>query len=303
VPIQKRNAGGYRENPAERGFMIILDGKKVAESERARIKKEIEDKKLSVCLAAVLVGNDGPSQIYVASKEKDCAEVGIRSIGIRLPEDTAEETLIAKIRELNADPSVNGILVQLPLPKHINEERVLEVIDPLKDVDCFHPFNYGKLLAGNQIVEPCTPKGVMTILDYYKIDISGKNAVVLGRSNIVGKPQAVLLLQRNATVTICHSKTKNLADVIRSADIIVAAIGKPCFVTADMVKEGAVVIDVGINRVEDATKPKGYRVVGDVDYDAVAPKSYAITPVPGGIGLMTRAMLLDNTLKLAALKK
>ncbi|HNX60445.1 MAG TPA: bifunctional methylenetetrahydrofolate dehydrogenase/methenyltetrahydrofolate cyclohydrolase FolD [Spirochaetota bacterium] len=283
--------------------MIVLDGKKVAESERNRIKNEIAEKKLSVCLAAILVGDDGPSQIYVASKEKDCAEVGIRSIGIRLPADTTEETLISKIKELNADPSVNGILVQLPLPKHINEERVLDVIDPYKDVDCFHPFNFGKLLAGNQIVEPCTPKGVMAVLDHYKIDIAGKNAVVLGRSNIVGKPQAILLLQRNATVTICHSKTKNLADVIRSADIIVAAIGKPCFVTADMVKEGAVVIDVGINRVEDASKPKGYRVVGDVDYDSVAPKSYAITPVPGGIGLMTRAMLLDNTMKLAALKK
>jgi methylenetetrahydrofolate dehydrogenase (NADP+)/methenyltetrahydrofolate cyclohydrolase len=283
--------------------MTIIDGKKVAEFVRNRIKSEIEKDGLQVCLAAILIGNDPASAIYVSSKEKDCAEVGIRSIGIRLPADTKEDDLISKIRELNADKSVNGILVQLPIPKHINEEHVLDAIDPMKDVDCFHPQNFGRLLAGNQIVEPCTPKGVMEMLNYYKIDVAGKNAVIIGRSNIVGKPAAVLMLQKNATVTICHSKTKDLAGVIRSADVIVAAIGKPRFVTADMVKEGAVVIDVGINRVEDTTSPKGYVVVGDVDFEQVSKKASAITPVPGGVGVMTRAMLLENTLNLAKMAR
>lgn len=281
---------------------MILDGKSLAEIERNRVKTEVAAFGKPVKLAVILVGDDGASASYVASKEKGCRETGIQSLVIRMPADTEETALLDKIRELNADATVNGILVQMPVPDHIDESRVIDAIDPGKDVDCFHPYNFGKLFAGSAVAEPCTPKGIIRMLDHYQVDLYGKNAVVLGRSNIVGKPAAILLLQKNATVTVCHSKTRNLQAVCREADVLVAAIGKPRFVTADFVKDGAVVVDVGINRVPDTSLPKGYRVVGDVDYDAVAPKTAAITPVPGGVGLMTVAMLLDNTLKLARLQ-
>ncbi len=281
---------------------MILDGKSLAEIERNRVKTEVAAFGKPVKLAVILVGDDGASASYVASKEKGCRETGIQSLVIRMPADTEEAALLDKIRELNADATVNGILVQMPVPDHIDESRVIDAIDPGKDVDCFHPYNFGKLFAGSAVAEPCTPKGIIRMLDHYQVDLYGKNAVVLGRSNIVGKPAAILLLQKNATVTVCHSKTRNLQAVCREADVLVAAIGKPRFVTADFVKDGAVVVDVGINRVPDTSLPKGYRVVGDVDYDAVAPKTAAITPVPGGVGLMTVAMLLDNTLKLARLQ-
>jgi methylenetetrahydrofolate dehydrogenase (NADP+) / methenyltetrahydrofolate cyclohydrolase len=283
-------------------WMMILDGKTVANSEKERIKNEIASTKEKVCLAVVLVGDDSASQSYVASKEKACIELGIRSIVLRMPENTEESELIAKVKEYNRDDSINGILVQVPLPKHINEKLVLETIDPAKDVDCFHPYNIGRLLIGNSVVEPCTPKGIMKMLEYFHIDVAGKNAVIIGRSNIVGKPISMLLMHKNATITICHSKTKNIKEICSSADILVAAIGKPLYVKEDMVKEGAVVVDVGINRVEDASRPKGYRVVGDVDYEAVKNKAGAITPVPGGVGLMTVAALMDNTLQLARLQ-
>lgn len=282
---------------------MILDGKALAKIEKERLKEEVARIKGGVCLAVILVGDDPASQLYVSSKSKDCVEVGIKSIVDRRPASTTEEELLARIDELNNDPNVNGILVQMPVPKHINEEKVIERINPLKDVDCFHPYNFGRLFAGNSIVEPCTPKGVIRILEHYKIDPAGKTAVVLGRSNIVGKPAAILLMNKNATVTICHSKTKNLEAVCRTADILVAAIGKPLFVKENMVKEGAVVIDVGINRIDDPSKPTGFRTVGDVDFEPVSKIASAITPVPGGIGLMTRAMLLENTLKLALIQQ
>jgi methylenetetrahydrofolate dehydrogenase (NADP+)/methenyltetrahydrofolate cyclohydrolase len=283
--------------------MINLEGKEVAMAHREKIKREIEEQGIEAGLAVILVGDDPASKSYVASKEKACREAGIRSIVFQLKKETSEEEVLKKIEELNLDASITGILVQIPLPDHIDENRVVEKIDPWKDVDGLHPFNFGKLFMGNSVVEPCTPKGIIHVLDHYKIDLAGKNAVVLGRSNIVGKPIAALLLQRNATVTICHSKTKNLKELSLSADILVAAIGKPLFVTAEMVKEGAVVIDVGINRIEDKTKLSGYRVVGDVDFESVSRKASAITPVPGGVGLLTIAMLLDNTLTLARIQQ
>jgi methylenetetrahydrofolate dehydrogenase (NADP+)/methenyltetrahydrofolate cyclohydrolase len=279
--------------------MIILEGKQVVTEEKKRIKEEVEKLDIPVSLSVILVGEDPASQSYVASKEKACLELGIKSQIFRLSEKTSRQDLIKKIKELNSDPDVNGILVQIPLPDHLQVEIIIETIDPLKDVDCLHPYNLGRLLVGNPIVEPCTPKGIIKILDYYKISLEGKRAVVLGRSNIVGKPIAAIMIKKNATVTICHSKTKEIDKITREADIIIAAIGRPLFLKNDMVKEGAVVIDVGINRVTDASRPKGYRVVGDADYDGLINKVSAITPVPGGIGLMTVAMLMDNVVQWA----
>ena len=241
-------------------------------------------------LATVLVGEDPASAVYVRNKNKICHEIGFQSFGQNLSAETTEEELLDIIKKLNSNDEVNGILVQLPLPDHIDSEKILLSIDPEKDVDGFHPINVGKLAIGNALLTPCTPTGIIALLDYYKIEIPGKHAVVLGRSNIVGKPVAHLLLQRHATVTICHSKTKNLQQVNRQADILIAAVGRPHFVNSDMVKEGTVVIDVGINRVDG-------KLTGDVDFDQVAEKAGLITPVPGGVGPMTIALLMENTLK------
>jgi len=278
--------------------MTLIDGKKVSAEIKEQVAHEVEQLKQKVGkvpgLAVVLVGEDPASAVYVRNKNKTCEKVGFQSFSHPLAADTEEIKLLQLIAGLNANPEVNGILVQLPLPGHINEQKVLEAIDPKKDVDGFHPVNVGYLTSGGDALAPCTPAGIIEMLDFYKIDIEGKNAVILGRSNIVGKPMASLLLKRNATVTICHSRTRDLHAVARSADILVAAIGKPKFVTADMVGEGATVIDVGINRVDG-------KLVGDVDFDAVAEKAAFITPVPGGVGPMTIAMLMKNTL--SAFKK
>lgn len=274
----------------------ILDGKKVATDVRANITKEIEQLKtkgITPGLAVVLVGEDPASQVYVRNKEKACHAVGIDSFMHRLPADTKEETLLELIEKLNADTAVHGILVQLPLPRQIDPDAVLQTIDPAKDVDGFHPFNAGKLLAGLKSFVPCTPRGIMHLLAAYNISLAGKHAVVVGRSNIVGKPMAHLLLARDATVTVCHSKTAGLKDFTRSADILVVAVGRPRFITADMVKPGAVVVDVGINRLDEG-------IVGDVDFDQVKEVASYITPVPGGVGPLTIAMLLQNTMEAAA---
>jgi len=254
---------------------------------------ELKAKGVSVGLTVIIVGDDPASRVYVNSKKKACEALGINSQEFALPADTTEEELLTLVRKLNEDDSVNGILVQLPLPKHINEETVINTIAPEKDVDAFHPQNVGKIMIGNYDFLPCTPAGVMELIKESGIDVSGKECVVLGRSNIVGKPQAMLLLHQNGTVTICHSRTKNLKEVTKRADILVAAIGKPNFVTADMVKEGAVVIDVGINRLPDKT------LCGDVDFNEVSKVAAAITPVPGGVGPMTIAMLMKNTVTAA----
>lgn len=254
-------------------------------------------------LAVVLVGQDPASQVYVRNKRRMCEELGIRSFSHDLPETVTEKRLLNLIEKLNADAAVHGILVQMPLPKHINEQRVLNAMDPTKDVDGFHPMNVGRLLNGDDCFVPCTPAGCIEILLRSGYDPSGKHVVVLGRSNIVGKPLAALLMQKrrggNATVTVCHSQTKRLASITSQADILIAAIGVPEFVKGRMVKEGAVVIDVGINRIPDSTKASGTRLVGDVDFNAVAKKARAITPVPGGVGLTTIAMLMKNTAEAA----
>ena len=281
---------------------MILDGKSLANIERERIADEVSGLGFKPGLAVILVGDDPASAIYVRSKERASEKAGFKSSVIRMQDDTSRQELIAQIRKLNGDKSIHGILVQLPLPKHINEEEVINSISPLKDVDCFHPENFGRLFAGNQIVEPCTPKGIMRLLEYYKIEIKGRNALIIGRSNIVGKPIAMLLMQKHATITIAHSRTADIPLLARNSDIIVSAIGKAGFVTGDMVKEGASVIDVGINRIDDPQSEKGYRVVGDVDFDTVSLKAGAITPVPGGVGPMTIAMLLQNSLELAKLQ-
>lgn len=251
-------------------------------------------------LAAILVGNNGASETYVASKIKNCAETGFRSTLIRLEETVTESELLEKIDSLNNDDETDGILVQLPLPKHISEQKVIEAIHPSKDVDGFHPENAGKLMQGMPAFIPATPYGIMLLLEHYQIETKGKHAVIIGRSNIVGRPMSILLSSNhaygNCTVTICHSHTNNLAEVCLQADILIAALGRPEFVRAGMVKEGAVVIDVGITRVNDATAKKGFRIKGDVAYAEVAEKAAAITPVPGGVGLMTIAGLLKNTL-------
>ena len=259
-----------------------------------------EERGREIGLAVVLVGDNPASQVYVNTKVRKCAELGIYSEKIVLPKETTQAELLAVIDKLNRNPTIHGILVQSPPPPQIDEEQIILSIDPRKDVDCFHPFNAGKMLQGDMTgFLPCTPWGVMKLLEYYKIALSGKRAVVLGRSNIVGKPMMCMLSNKgvDATVTLCHSRTANLAEELRRADLIVAAIGKPEFVRGDMVKEGAVVIDVGINRVADAGRPKGYRLTGDVAFEEVAPKASAITPVPGGVGPMTIAMLMRNTLR------
>lgn len=244
-------------------------------------------------LTVIIVGENPASVVYVRNKKKACLDVGMKSEVIEMPESTTEEELLSRIDELNADPDVHGILVQLPLPSHIDEESVINRISPDKDVDAFHPVNVGKVMTGNFSFVPCTPAGVMEMLKFKGIEISGKHCVIIGRSNIVGKPQAMLMLKENATVTVCHSKTKDLSKITREADILVAAVGRAKFVGADMVKEGAVVVDVGINRLDDG------KLCGDVDFDAVEPKASYITPVPGGVGPMTITMLLKNTLTAA----
>ena len=281
----------------------LIDGKKVAADVRARLVKEIEELKAAghtPGLAVVLVGEDPASQVYVGSKVKACAELGIYSQKWALPAETTQEQLVELIHQLNADARIHGILVQSPPPPHIDEEAVILNIDPRKDVDGFHPANVAKLVLEDESgFVPCTPLGCMELLAAYGIPTAGKHAVVIGRSMIVGKPMANLLVSKkaNATVTIAHSRTADLPGLCRTADILVAAVGRPEMVTADYVKPGAVVLDVGINRIEDATKPRGYRIVGDVDFESVKDSCSAITPVPGGVGPMTIAMLMANTVK------
>lgn len=283
----------------------LIDGVKKAEQIRQTVKEEtkawVEKGHIPPGLATVLVGENPASQVYVRSKQKACGEAGIQSFGFNLPASSTQEDVEALVRELNADPKVNGILVQLPLPAGLDEERVLREIKLEKDVDGFHPMNIGRLAQKGRepLFIPCTPFGCMVLMEETGIKLDGANAVVLGRSNIVGMPVALLLVRANATVTICHSRTRNLADVVRTADVLVAAIGKPEMVRGDWIKPGAVVIDVGINRVEDASKPRGYRLVGDVAFEEAKEVAGWITPVPGGVGPMTIAMLLQNTLKAA----
>lgn len=285
----------------------IIDGKQIGQEIRDEVKTAVDDRLkrgLSAPgLATVLVGENPASQVYVRSKQKACAEAGINSFGHHLPEDASQEEVEALVCKLNADPTVNGILVQLPRPRHLDEEKVLSAIDLNKDVDGFHPVNIGRLAQKGRepVFVPCTPAGCMVLLERAGAQISGANAVVLGRSNIVGMPVALLLVKANATVTICHSRTRDLPSVVRQADILVAAIGQPEFVKKEWVKPGAVVIDVGINRKQDSTAKRGYRLVGDVAYDEVSQVAGAITPVPGGVGPMTIAMLLQNTLRAAEL--
>lgn len=282
----------------------IIDGKSIAQSIREEIKiktEALKTKGISPCLAVILVGSNPASVSYVTGKQKALAEVGMNDRSVRLPESTTEQELISLIQELNADKSVHGILVQLPLPQHIDEEKIILAIDPAKDVDGFHPVNVGNLVIGKKSFLPCTPHGIIVLLKRMNIETDGKSAVVIGRSNIVGKPAALLLARKdlNATVTICHSGTKNIADITRRADILIAAAGRTNIVTADMVKEGAAVIDVGVNRIPDASKKSGFRLAGDVDFENVKEKAAFITPVPGGVGPMTIAMLMANTLEAA----
>lgn len=278
----------------------LIDGKAIAAKVRGDIAEEVsrlKEQGISPCLAVILVGEDPASQVYVRNKEKACAQVGMLSEVYRMPESTTQEELLEKVRELAGRREVHGILVQLPLPKHIDESSVINAIPPEKDVDAFHPVNVGKIMMGDFDFLPCTPAGVMRLLDECGIEVKGKECVVIGRSNIVGKPQAMLLLHRHGTVTICHSRTQNLKEVARRADILVVAIGRAKFVTADMVKPGAVVIDVGMNRNEAG------KLCGDVDFENVEKVAGWITPVPGGVGPMTITMLLQNTIKAAQLSK
>lgn len=268
----------------------LIDGKAVSQKVKEEVRAEIERDGLDIGLAVVIVGNNQASRVYVNNKKKACEVCGIKSYEYALPEETPESELLNLVDTLNADPKVNGILVQLPLPKQINEEKIIARISPEKDVDAFHAVNVGKIMIGNYSFLPCTPAGVMELIHSTDTDVSGKECVVIGRSNIVGKPMAMLLLHENATVTICHSRTKDLAAVCRRADILVSAVGKADFVTADMVKDGAVVIDVGMNRNAEN------KLCGDVKFDEVEPKASYITPVPGGVGPMTIAMLMKNTL-------
>jgi methylenetetrahydrofolate dehydrogenase (NADP+)/methenyltetrahydrofolate cyclohydrolase len=286
----------------------IIDGRKIA----SEIKKEIAEEVIKLKsagkkiphLAAILVGNNGSSETYVANKVKDCEQVGFRSSVIRFPDGIAETVLLKKIEELNNDSDVDGFIVQLPLPSHISENKVIEAIDPQKDADGFHPVNIGKMVIGLSGYLPATPYGIVELIRRYNIETSGKNCVVIGRSNIVGRPVSILLSQKgmDATVTVIHSRTKNINDIVSQADIIVAAIGSPGFVKGEMVKEGAVVIDVGATRLESTETKSGFRLAGDVDFESVAPKCSYITPVPGGVGPMTRVSLLRNTL-MASMKK
>ncbi|MBR2932099.1 MAG: bifunctional 5,10-methylene-tetrahydrofolate dehydrogenase/5,10-methylene-tetrahydrofolate cyclohydrolase [Rikenellaceae bacterium] len=285
--------------------MTIIDGKEVAAAMRREIATEVAamvaEGKPAPHLVAILVGNDGASQTYVAHKEKCCHECGFTSTVVRMPEETTEEELLARIDKLNADPKVDGFIVQLPLPRHISEQKVIEAIDPRKDVDGFHPVNTGRMISGLPSYLPATPDGILSLLKYYNVPTAGRSCAVIGRSNIVGRPIANLLSQKgwDCTVTLCHSRTPNLKEVVAEADIVIAALGKAEFVTADMVKEGATVIDVGITRVPSDKTKSGWKLLGDVKYDEVAPKCAYITPVPGGVGPMTIISLMRNTLKAA----
>lgn len=275
----------------------IIDGKAVSAAVKEQVRTEIERDKLKAGLAVVIVGDDPASRVYVNNKKKACELCGIQSFEYALPAETSQEELLELVDTLNADGNVNGILVQLPLPEHLDEKAVIERISPIKDVDAFHESNVGRIMIGNYAFLPCTPAGCMELIHSTGVEVSGAECVVIGRSNIVGKPMAMLLLHENGTVTICHSKTKDLAEVCRRADILIAAVGRPNFVTADMVKEGAVVIDVGINRLENG------KLCGDVKFDEVSEKAGWITPVPGGVGPMTIAMLMKNTLTAARIQK
>lgn len=283
--------------------MNIIDGKKTAAEIRSEIAEAVKEIKNSghrvPHLAAILVGNDGGSETYVSHKVKDCEEVGFRSTLIRMPATVSEDVLLGKVRELNGDPELDGLIVQLPLPDRISEDKVIETISPDKDVDGFHPVNVGRMAAGLPSFVSATPAGIMELLKRYNIPLKGAECVVVGRSNIVGRPVSILLSQKgaDATVTVVHSRTRNIAEIVRRADIIIAAIGQPGFITADMVKEGAVVIDVGTTRVDAPDTKAGWRLKGDVDFEKVAPRCSWITPVPGGVGPMTRVSLLLNTLQ------
>ncbi len=285
--------------------MQILDGKQAAQSIKNElgiaVAQRVAEGKKTPHLAAILVGNNGASETYVAAKVKACQEVGFRSTLIRFEDTVSENKLLEKIEDLNNDPDIDGILVQLPLPKHISDENVINTIVPDKDVDGFHPVNIGRMVQGQPTFVPATPHGIMLLLEHYRIETKGKHAVVIGRSNIVGRPMSILLSENsnpgNCTVTICHSQTKNLKEICLQADIIVAALGRPEFVTADMVKDGVIIVDVGITRVEDASKKSGFKLKGDVNFDAVSSKASWITPVPGGVGPMTIAALLKNTFR------
>jgi methylenetetrahydrofolate dehydrogenase (NADP+)/methenyltetrahydrofolate cyclohydrolase len=291
--------------------MTIIDGKKVSAELKSAIRDEVlrrnELGMKQPHLAAILVGNDGGSETYVAAKVKDCHEVGFQSTLIRFTDDVSEAVLLEAVHRLNQDPSVDGFIVQLPLPRHINENKVIEAIDPAKDVDGFHPVNIGKMALGLPSFLPATPSGILQLISYYKIETSGKHCVIIGRSNIVGTPLSILLSRKsnpgNCTVTLCHSSTRGLKELCLQADIIIAALGKPEFLTGDMVKDGAVVIDVGTTRVPSETMRSGFKLTGDVRFGDVSPKCSFITPVPGGVGPMTRIVLLQNTLKAAGDKK
>ncbi|HEY0298983.1 MAG TPA: tetrahydrofolate dehydrogenase/cyclohydrolase catalytic domain-containing protein [Arachidicoccus sp.] len=291
--------------------MQLLDGKAASKAVKEQLKQQVEklvsEGKRAPHLAAILVGTNGASETYVASKVKNCAEIGFQSTLARLDENVSEQELLDEIIKLNNDDNVDGILVQLPLPKHISEQKIIATIDATKDVDGFHPISAGNLMLGIPSFIPATPYGIMLMLEHYNIETKGKHAVVIGRSNIVGRPMSILLSTNNpygnCTVTVCHSHTHNLKEFCLQADIIVAALGKPEFLKADMVKDGAIIIDVGITRVEDATTKSGYRIKGDVAFDEVAPKSSFITPVPGGVGLMTIAGLLKNTMRAYELRE
>ena len=283
---------------------VIIDGKQIAADVRADVAKkvsELKEKGIVPCLAVILVGQNPASVSYVTGKRKALAEVGMADRSIEIPETTSEEELLKLIAQLNADASVHGILVQLPLPKHINEDKVIMAIDPSKDVDGFHPVSVGNMMIGRPGFLPCTPHGIIVLLKKMGIETAGKHAVVIGRSNIVGKPVSILLARKdvNCTVTMCHTGTKNMAEITRQADIIVVASGHPHTLTGDMVKEGAVIIDVGVNRIPDDTKKSGFRLIGDCDFDDLVEKASYITPVPGGVGPMTIAMLMQNTLQSA----
>ena len=278
----------------------VIDGKALAAATKAEAAdkvRELKSRGINPCLAVILVGENPASQVYVRGKINDCAQCGIESRSINLPADTTQDALLAEVKKLADDSAVHGILVQLPLPEHIDEQKVIYSISPLKDVDAFHPINVGKIMIGDYDFLPCTPAGVMELIDSTGTDLDGKNCVVVGRSNIVGKPMAMLLLHRNATVAICHSHTKNLKEVCAAADVLVSAVGRAHFITADMVKEGAVVIDVGMNHDENG------KLCGDVEFAEVEPKASFITPVPGGVGPMTITMLMKNTLRAAELKQ
>lgn len=291
--------------------MVLIDGKKTSAEIKEEIKKDvakmIDNDITAPHLAAVLVGADPASQTYVSAKEKACQSVGITSTVYRYSENTTEKELLEVVDFLNNDPELDGFIVQLPLPKHIDEQKVIEAINPEKDVDGFHPMNVGRMALGLDCYLPATPNGIMQMLQRYNIPTSGKNCVVIGRSHIVGSPMSILMSQKaepgNATVTLCHSRTENLKEIVAQADIVIAAIGSPHFVTADMVKDGATVIDVGIHRVKSDKTKSGFRLIGDVDFDQVSKKASHITPVPGGVGPMTIAALLMNTLKSAKQKR